>query len=63
MSKYRYFTSLQAGMEIQHESYVFPYMACRLGWVDIGTSKGVQSGFVHFHDKNTENGKKSFLVK
>jgi hypothetical protein len=31
-----------------------------LGWVDIGTSTGVQSGFVYFHKKNTENGKKVF---
>jgi hypothetical protein len=34
-----------------------------VGWVDIGTSTGVQSGFVYFHEKTQKTAKKSFLVK
>jgi hypothetical protein len=34
---------------------------CTLGWVDIGTSTGVQSGFVYLHEKNTEHGKNVFF--
>jgi hypothetical protein len=33
---------------------------CTLGWVDIGTSTGVQSGFVNFHEKTRETAKKVF---
>jgi hypothetical protein len=39
------------------------YLGCTLGWVDIGTSTGVQSGFVYFHEKTRKTAKKSFLVK
>jgi hypothetical protein len=31
-----------------------------LGWVDIGTSTGVQSGFVYFHEKTRKTAKKVF---
>jgi hypothetical protein len=34
-----------------------------LGWVDIGTSTAVQSGFVYFYEKTRKTAKKSFLVK
>jgi hypothetical protein len=34
-----------------------------VGWVDIGTRTGVQSGFVYFHEKTRKTAKKSFLVK
>jgi hypothetical protein len=34
-----------------------------IGWVDIGTSTGEQSGFVYFHEKTRKTAKKSFLVK
>jgi hypothetical protein len=31
-----------------------------VGWVDIGTSTGVQSGFVYFHEKPRKTAKKFF---
>jgi hypothetical protein len=35
-------------------------MHCTIRWVDIGTSTGVQSGFVYFHEKTRKTSKKVF---
>jgi hypothetical protein len=37
-------------------------MHCILGYVDIGTSTGVQSGFVYFHEKKHGKRQQNFLL-
>jgi uncharacterized membrane protein len=35
---------------------------CGSGWVDIGTSTGVLSGFVYFHEKTWKTAKKGKVI-
>jgi hypothetical protein len=45
---------------IDHRGWQLLIEGYTVGWVNIGTSTGVQSGFVYFHEKIRKKAKKVF---